>query len=164
MDSDGQLAIDWIITPHLRIECPPSERLDPSRRQFTMLTRFQYHNGNLGMFGNQQTSLHPIINLLSVERGGNGGPRGRLGYRTQLLILIQRQTVNMDFWQLQDIFLMIALMRGFVADHSVKHGRPRQENSKEQSINRSHKFSFYAINNRMLKPAIPSHPRAPRCA
>lgn len=71
--------------------------------------------------------------------------------------------MNMDLRQLQHIFFVITLMRGLVTNHSVKHGRPRQNNSKEQTINGSHKFSFYAIKNRMLKRAMPSHPPTPTC-
>ncbi len=158
MNANRQLTIDRIIALHLRIECPPTKCLDPSRRQFTMLTRFQYHNGNLGMFRNQQASLHPIIDLLSVERRGNRGPGRRSCHRTQLLILIEWKSMDMDFRQFKHVFVVIALMRGFVADCGIKQSRPRQDNSKEQSINWSHKFSFYAINNRMLKRAIPFHP------
>lgn len=66
--------------------------------------------------------------------------------------------MDMNLRQLQHIFFVITLMRGFVAGCSIERNRPRQDNGKEQSINRSHTFLFYAINNRMLKRAIPSHP------
>lgn len=81
MNADRQLTIDWIITLHLRVKCPPTECLDSSSRQLAMLARFQHHNGDLGMLRDQQASLHPIIELLSIERSGNSGPGSGLGHR-----------------------------------------------------------------------------------
>ena len=39
--------------------------------------------------------------------------------------------MDMDLRQLQHIFLVIALVRSLVADHSVEHSRPNQGDNKE---------------------------------
>lgn len=67
MNADRQLAIDRIIALHLGIECPPSEGLDPSRREFTMLAWLKHNDSDLRMLGNQQACLHPIIDLLPIQ-------------------------------------------------------------------------------------------------
>jgi hypothetical protein len=162
MNADRQLTIDRIVALHLRVECPPSERPDSSRRQLAMFTRFQHHHGDLGMLGDQQASLHPIIDFLSIQRGGNARPWRKLGHRAQLLILIEGEAMHMHFRQFKDIFLMIALMRGLITDHRVEYSRPHQGNSKDYSINTSHRLAFYAITARMLKRAT-LLARLPQC-
>jgi hypothetical protein len=43
-----------------------------------------------------------------------------------LLILVERQAVNMDFRQLQHIFQVVILMSSLVTSHSVRRGRQEQ--------------------------------------
>lgn len=59
----------------------------------------------------------------------------------------------MHLWKFKNILLVIAFVRGLIADHSIEHSRPQQDESEEYSTNISHRLPFYVISDRMLKRA-----------
>src|SRR5689334_3383256 len=114
MYADGQLTIDRDVALHLWIKGPFFQGCHSRRRQLSMAARLENHHRDLSILRHQHPRLHPIIDDGTVERGWNPRPRGGFGNGPELLVLVERKAVNMHFRQLNDVFLMIAFMRGLI--------------------------------------------------
>ena len=124
VDAHGEFPIYRLIASQLGLEGPFIQRSHAGDGKFPMLGRLQDHHRHFRILGDQHAHFHPIIEFFAVQSRGNGRPGCGFGNRSKLLILIERQAMDMDLGQLQHIFPVVVLMRGLVTGHRECYGRP----------------------------------------
>jgi len=132
VDTHSQLPINRLITFHLGIESPLVQGSHPGDSQFTMFGRLKDHHCHLRIFGNQHAGFHPVVKFFAVQGRWHGRPGSSFGYRSKLLVLVERQTMNMDLGQLQHIFMMVVRMRGLVTGHRMNGNRRTAQNAPDE--------------------------------
>ncbi len=143
MNAHGEFPINWLVAFQLGLEGPFIQRSHAGDGEFPMLGRFQHHDGHRRTLGDQHAHFHPIIEFFAVQSRGNGRPGCGFGNRSKLLILVERQAMDMDLGQLQHIFPVVVLMRGLVAGHRECYGRPKtdtESNPKSRTSARARHF------------------------
>src|SRR5262249_23020422 len=87
----------------------------------------QDHYRHFRLLGDQHAHFHPVVEFFTVQSRRNDGPRRDFRDRPELLIFVEWQTMDMDLWQLQHIFLVICFMRGLIASYRECDGWPERE-------------------------------------
>lgn len=150
VDADGEFAGDRVVAVELGGEGPLVQGNDAGDRQLTVFCRFQDHHRHLRVLRHEQARLHPVVDRLAVQRRGNRGPGRGFRHRSQLLVLVQRQTVDVDLRQFDDVRIerMVRLMRRFIADRSPSRDREHQaESTKDCATAGKNHHSIHPIYN-----------------
>ena len=105
VNADCHFSIDKLVPVHLGIEDPLVERMHAGQIEPPIFCGHQHAERSLRRFADEKAGFHPVVDFLPLQLPRHGRPRGVLGDRTKLLILVQLQSMYVHGFK--DIHLFI---------------------------------------------------------